>query len=206
MSPEYVQELLDNFDVMNNRYPGDIETCSDDYFLLDAGYNAIANSPVDQDFYLWKPQAQQISTAPGWVAPYGVVYNANLALETLNAGTGSLDPQTVNELKGSALFFRAYAHFQVAQSFAKPYDQSTSNQDPGIPIRTSTALEVKSERGTVQQTYDKIIADFQDALTSLPVTSTIKSRPNKTACYAALARTYLSMGDYTNAGKMADAC
>ena len=206
MSPEYVQELLDDYVTMNSVYPGDIETCSDDYFLLDGGYNGIIFLKADQDFYLWKPNAQQINSSKGWQEPYKVVYNANLALETLNSSGNSLDQRTSNILKGTALFFRAYAHFQVAQSFAKPYDPSTAAQDMGVPIQTSTSLGVVTERGTVQQTYSKIIDDFNQALDLLPLTSTIKSRPNKVAVYAALARTYLSMSDYVNAGKMADAC
>jgi len=206
MEPDYVPDLLDDFDIMNNRYPGEIENCTDDFFLLEAGYNALASSKYPQDLYLWKGEAQQTIIAPGWADSYKVVYNANLALETLAAGTGSLDPTLVNTLKGMAYFFRAYAHHQVAQSYAQPYDVATAGQDAGIPIRTNTAVEVKSERGTVKETYDKIIADFLQALPLLPVTSTIASRPNKAACYAALARTYLSMQDYTNAGKMADEC
>lgn len=206
MQPDYVQELLDDYDTMNTGYPGDNEASSDSFYLLDAGYNGLSFFKDDQDIYLWKSQAIKRTSTSVWTNPYKVVYNANLALETLNASTGSLDQQTINTLKGSALFFRAFACFQVAQSYAKPYDPATANSDPGIPIRTSTALEVKSERGTVQQTYDKIINDLKDALSLLPNTSIIKSRPNKTAAYAALARTYLAMEDYTNAGKMADEC
>ncbi|KIO78292.1 hypothetical protein TH53_04575 [Pedobacter lusitanus] len=204
-----LQGLLDDYDTMNTNYPCDGEISSDNYFLLDANFNTLS-VPDEQNLYLWKTDAQR--TAPGsvvgyWSNPYKIVYNANLILETLNTPeAGTLDQQTFNNLKGSALFYRAYVYFQLAQLYTKPYNANTAGQDLGIPIRITTAVEDKYDRGTVQKTYERIIADYQDAIALLPATSTIKTRPNRAAAYAGLARTYLAMEDYVNAGKMADEC
>lgn len=203
-----LQGILDDYATMNNGYPIDGEVSSDNYFLSDADYSGLFN-PDDRDFYIWNPAAQRFSVGgiTNWINPYKIVYNANLVLETLTTpDAANLSPETINNLKGSALFFRGFTHFSLAQIYAKPYDSSTANQDLGIPIRTSTALEDKSVRGTVQETYDKIISDLQQAITLLPVTSTIKSRPNKVAAYAALARVFLAKQDYVNAGIMANEC
>lgn len=201
------QPLLDNFDIMNALYPIDGEVSSDDYYLLTSSYQSLFNQ-ADKDIYRWDPAARRgITTAnSSWIAPYTVVYNANLVLQTLKTDHGNLDQATINTLNGSALFFRANAFYQVAQLYAKPYSSTTADQDLGIPVRTSPDAGVNSERGTVKQTYDRIIQDFKDAITLLPITSSIKSRPNKTAAYAALARTYLAMEDYNNAGIYADSC
>lgn len=198
------QALLDNFDVMNALYPIDGEISSDDYYLRTPTYLGFIE-PAMRDLYRWDPAAQRIMGG-GWVSPYNVVYNANLVLQVLQDDPAKLDQITINTLKGSALFFRAHTFYQIAQLYAKPYSQTTANQDLGIPVRTSPDLEVESQRGTVKQTYDRILQDLKDAASLLPITSALKSRPNRVAAFAALARTYLSMEDYNNAGNYADSC
>jgi len=204
-----LQGLLDDYATMNTNYPSDGEISSDNYFLLDADFNALSQQD-EKGFYTWKIDAQRVaagSVAGHWSNPYKIIYNANLILETLNMPEASqLDQQTINNLKGSALFFRAYTFFQLAQLYTKPYNANTAGQDLGIPLRITTAVEDKYDRSTVQKTYDRIITDFQEALSLLPITSIIKTRPNKTAAYAALARTYLAIEDYPNAGIMANEC
>ncbi|MBB5620637.1 tetratricopeptide (TPR) repeat protein [Pedobacter cryoconitis] len=193
------QLLLDNYTVMNTGYPSDGELSADDYFIQPNNYNSIA-SQEDRDLYIWSANARRAAAAPQWQNPYKVVLQANLVLETLQKlQGGSTDPVTLNTLKGSALFFRAYAFWNVAQLYAKPYSAASAGQDLGIPLRMTTDLNEKSSRGTLQQTYDRIIQDLQDAVTLLPPTSSVPTRPNKAAAYAMLARTYLSMENYPNA-------
>lgn len=202
-----LQGLIDDYATMNNNYPVDGEVSSDNYFISDADYGGTLSND-DRDFYVWKPSAQRFLSGgiTYWQYPYKIVYNSNLILETLQKEGSTLAQGTFNSLKGSALFFRGYAHFSMAEVYAKPYDPNTASQDLGIPIRTTTALEDRSLRGTVQETYENIIEDLQEAATLLPATVAIKSRPSKAAAYAALARVYLAKQDYTNAGKMADEC
>ncbi|MNQ85856.1 SusD family protein [compost metagenome] len=109
------------------------------------------------------------------------------------------NPIEINPVKGSALFFRAFSFWQIAQLYAKPYTTSTAAQNPGIPLRLKSDINEQSSRGTVQDTYSQIIQDLTEALSLLPNTSTIVSSPNKTSAYAMLARTYLSMQDYPKA-------
>lgn len=194
------QLLLDDYTKMNTNYPIDGEISADDYYLNRISYQ-LANIPDEEkNLYDWNSDAQRISSNPNWVGPYGVVYSANLALETLNKlKQGSDDQALVDALKGAALFYRAYSFWNVAQIYARPYTTGTANQDPGIPLKLDPDINTKSSRGTVGDTYSRIIQDLQDALTLLPKTSQYVTRPNKIAAYAMLARTYLSMGDYPNA-------
>jgi tetratricopeptide (TPR) repeat protein len=202
-----LQSILDDYGVMNSGYPNYGEVSSDDYFLLDASYN-LPNLQPERDLYTWRPRPQLYPTAHDlWATHYKVIYNTNLVLETLNEPEGkATDAAITDPLRGSARFFSAYAYFQLAQLYAKPYDATTAAQDLGIPIRKSALLDDKPKRGTVEETYTRIVDDLKEAINLLPISSTVKSRPNKKAAYAALARTYLAMGDYVNAGKMADEC
>lgn len=202
-----LQSILDDYGIMNSAYPYYGEVSSDDYFLLDASYNLPALQ-FERDLYTWKDRPQLVANAQDlWVNYYKVIYNTNLVLETLNGEEGKGTPATVaNPLRGAALFFRGYEYFQLAQLYAKAFDPATASTDLGIPIRKSALLDDKPKRGTVAENYALIVNDFKEAIELLPLNSSVKSRPNKKSAYAALARTYLVMGDYVNAGKMADEC
>lgn len=198
------QALLDDYNRMNAGYPDHGEAASDNYYLTDAVYEALtdfSNTPENKNNYSWHPQGEHVTQ---WLSTYQVIYNANLVLSTLE----KISPEETNYkvVMGSALFFRAFAYYQLAQLFCKPYTAATANTDLGIPLRLTPDVSKLSVRGTVQQVYNRIIADLTEAISLLPIEVKIKSRPSKAACYGALARTYLSMEDYINAGKMADEC
>ncbi|MBS1503668.1 MAG: RagB/SusD family nutrient uptake outer membrane protein, partial [Bacteroidetes bacterium] len=76
----------------------------------------------------------------------------------------------------------------------------TALSDLGIPLRLKADIAEKVGRGTVQEVYDQIINDLNQAITLLPsVTQPYRTTPTKQAAYATLARVYLTMGDYGNA-------
>lgn len=195
--------LMDNYAFMNSSYPSYAEAVSDNIYILETNYNAL---PVgNRDTYLWKSEADL--NFGDWQSTYQKILYANQVLETLSKITPSANDQnTWNEIKGTALFFRSYALFQAAQIWAKPYDVATANQDFGIPVKLTPDLNEKTERGTVKQTYDRIVLDMEEAVGLLPATTIFQSRPSKIAANAALARFYLAMGEYTKAGDNADAC
>lgn len=191
------QRLLDNYDVMNKSYPSDGEASADDYYLNLNRYNQ--QDPENQSLYGWAADAQRKTAATQWQGPYKVVYYANLVLDNLEKVKGTADQSTLNSIKGTALFFRAFTFWSIAQLYAESYSPGGANGGPGIPLRLSADMNVVVGRGTVTQTYSRIIQDLNEAVTLLPVTSVISSRPNKAAAYAMLARTYLCMEDYPNA-------
>lgn len=196
------QAMLDDYDRMNCSYPDHGEAAADDYYMTDATYNFLQdvnNTPEDKYNYSWNPQGEHVSQ---WLRGYQVVYSANLVLSTLNKL--SSEQSNYKVVKGSALFFRAFAFYHLAQLFCKPYIAATATKDLGIVLRLTPDPYEVSIRATVQQVYDRITLDLKEALLLLPDVVSVKSRPTKTAVYAMLARTYLAMQDYTNAGKMAD--
>lgn len=193
------QLLLDDYTTMNTGYPSDGEASADNYYLNDTGYLLTSITTADRDLYIWAIGAIRPSASPQWQTPYKVVYNANIVLESLDKLKGSTDQRTLDAIRGSALFFRAYSFWEIAQLYTKPYASATSGQDLGIPLRLNSDINDKSERGTLQATYSRIIQDLQDAIGLLSSNSTVSSRPSKAAAYAMLSRVYLSMDDYTQA-------
>ena len=199
---EDCENILANFGVMNSNYPSDGEASADNYFITNTSWGALPFQE-DKDTYIWAPQGQRLIT--NWNGSYKTVFYSNVVLETLD----KIKPKTNeitkwNMLKGSALFFRAYAFYQIAQVFAKPYNQATAEQDMGIPIRLSSDINEKTTRATLKQSYSQILNDLQQSSQLLPAVASIKSQPNKAASFAALARTFLSMEDYSNALVYAD--
>lgn len=191
------QLLMDDYTILNASFYAEGEAAADNYYITDANFNGITN--VDErDNYIWDAQGRH---SPAWSKPYEATYKANLVLEVLK-GLRATDPQ-YNSLKGTALFFRAFAFYNLAQLFAQPYRSASAQNDLGIVLKLTPNVEPTVKRATLKETYDKIVQDFTDAASLLPVTTSIQSRPNKAATYAALARTYLTIEDYANAERAA---
>jgi starch-binding outer membrane protein, SusD/RagB family len=196
-----LQALLDNNNIINGRTTDLIGVLDDDYYVIADDYN---NSSEEERLnYIWD---QQAFYKAGWNTPYqGSIYYSNVILDVLPNISYSADSTLYNTIKGSALFHRAFSFFQIAQLFCKPYT-TTASTEPGIVLRLTSAIEAPSVRSTVQQTYDQIINDLNKAIDLLPSTTDFPTKPTKAAAYGMLARVYLSMGDYTNAGVYANLC
>ncbi|MFB2118843.1 RagB/SusD family nutrient uptake outer membrane protein [Parapedobacter sp. 2B3] len=200
-----LQSILDRNLVMNNYYPVIGDLASDDYYLSYNIWQAL--SLTFREIYTWESNFLDVGSTSIWQRPYLTVFYANAALE----GVEKIAPNMTNKIErsnivGSAHFFRAFAFYTTSQIFAKHYSSATANSDLGIVLRTTTDVNVKSKRSTVQESYDKIISDLKIAVSNLPINPVYKFRPSKPAAYALLARTYLVMSDYENALLYADSC
>ncbi len=141
----------------------------------------------------------------------GTPINGFLYANTILENTGKITPaaneqETWNSIKGSALFLRAHAFYWLAQEFCAPFNAASAAKDAGIALRLTSDINAPTTRASVQASYDQVIADLKEAITLLPVTQEYKTRPSKPAAYALLARTYLAMRNYEQAGSYADSC
>lgn len=197
------QAILDGATKLN-RGSGAAYTLNDDYYLNYADWNGLFNER-DKEAYIWDENVQYDDE---WLHMYQVVFYANTVLDNIGkVNADSRDNNTKrNNLKGGALFYRAWAFYQVSQLFTAPYESSSAESVPGIPLRLTADFSVPSTRSTLQQTYDQIISDLREAAQLLPVDVSVETRPCKGAAFGMLARTYLLMGQYLNAKKYADSC
>jgi hypothetical protein len=204
------QALLDDDRVINgygnSGYPSLGETGSDDYTVSSMQYNAY--SYIDQQATIWADQIHTTEEVNDWALPYRVVFTANVVLNTLDNINSEKDQlPTWKGIRGSALFCRAFAYYQLAQIFAPAYDSSTAGTDWGLPLRLSTDVDEKFSRATVQQTYDQILRDLTEAGTLLPKDSSwYPTRPSRTAVYGLLSRVYLSARNYPLCLLYTDSC
>jgi len=197
-----LQALLDYSSRMNlMQTPTFSESSCDDYFLLEANYNAFEEDR--QRIYTWSRQAYDFQN--DWSTSYEPVYTANFCLEQLekNKATSATVLQW-NNIKGSALFYRSYYFLGLMWMHAKAYDKQTANADLGIVLRLVSDFNVPSKRATVEESYNRIIQDAKDAITYLPDYPIHSMRPSRIAAYGLLARTYTSMRIYDSAYKYAN--
>lgn len=193
------QALLDNADRVMNVAPMIGMIASDDAFTTDAGWKGLITA-TERNCYLWADDPYNGEQCNDWNIPYQQVFYANIVLEGLEkvAITPANESQW-KSLKGSAIFFRAHAFYQLAEHFTMPYDESQASSMLGIPIRLTPDIHAAVARASLAATYEQIISDLTNSIELLPQRPAYKTRPSLPAAYALLARVYLTMGRFDDA-------
>ncbi len=135
-----------------------------------------------------------------WTNGYLVAYRANSILENIESLS---DGDFKNNIQGEALALRALAHFDMTRVFAKLPQQAAAG-DLGVPYVTSTDVTLQPNRPSVQETYDKIVADLEQAK-GLIGTDNGTGRLDRSSVNALLSRVYLYAGQYDQAATAATA-
>jgi len=134
-----------------------------------------------------------------YIAIYNSIYTANKIIGNIDK-VPNLDATEKSNTLGEALFIRALGHFDLLRLFGEHWDKTSAY---GISIiTTANAPKTPVARSTVDDSYKQIIADLQQAITSM---NTINGNQyaSASAAKALLARVYLYYGDNTNAASMA---
>ena len=155
----------------------------------------------------WQANASETNSnnARIWRVYYQWIMNANLILEGLeNVEVGAGQEELYNQIKGEALTFRAYGHFQVVQLWADRYVAGGANTHLGIPYRMDSKGG-ELARSTCKETYDYILADLDEAASLL---AGIKVNDvhhfSEKVVWGLKARVALAMQDYANAAAWAE--
>lgn len=191
---EEFRALLDNgYDVMN-RTSYLTQIADGDFKVSESGIMSLIHE--SRNAYLWKEDIFEGSVSFEWNKSYEQIFYTNVVLEGLADIDRHMDAKEFDHVKGAALFMRGYALNQVVQQYAVPYDAAMAKGLVGVPIRTSSDVNIKSKRSTLAQSYEQIIRDITESIPLLPEKSERRTRPSKAAAYAMLARVYLTMGEY----------
>jgi len=196
-----LQKLLHNEGVFNRNYPSLGELASDDYYVSTSRWSG--QDPYFQNAYIWsKTLVDPNNIDHAWQDCYSQVYNANTVLDYLPK-VPNTNQTLFNQIKGTALFYRSIAFFNLLTIYASPYDPGTAASDLGIPLRLTSDLNAKSTRANQAQCYHQIIADLQEASTLLSSQVADITSPSKVSAFGLLSRIYLSNGDFANCLSMA---
>jgi starch-binding outer membrane protein, SusD/RagB family len=125
-----------------------------------------------------------------WRPAYTYIYTANLVLEGLEKSSG-LTPSLKEQLKGEALFVRAFCYFYLVNLFG----------DVPLVTQTNYLNSATLPRSSKMVIYDAILEDLKTAQQLLPSTFSTNERirPTKWAATALLARTYLYLNNWAAA-------
>ena len=184
-------------------------------------------SPSDryhEQLYSWKDVtyniSEQNSPSAVWQSYYAAIAAANAVIEKVDEieATGLIEGKAMDArdkarlaaVKGEAHLIRAYHHYILAQVFCMPYrGPELSKTELGIPYATKpeTSLQPHYERGTLQETYDKIEADLLIGLANVSddFYDVPKYHFNVAAANAFAARFYLAKREYEKVVKYATA-
>jgi hypothetical protein len=158
------------------------------------------NSP-DKELELAFGYLYQASTATN--APLQLILDAENKGVDVFPNMTAADRATLQRYKGELLFMRAVAYWYLARTWAPPYNPDGANDGKYFVLArnyVNGADDIKNGKlGTVEEVYASIVQDLQDAIESLPTTYVVteqsqRSRVNKYAAKAMLARVYFYMG------------
>lgn len=181
---------------------------ADEYkYSSDATWLSI-RSVTARNSYIWAKDLYEGQATLNWNVPYFAIFYANNVLAGLEKiKVSNLNSNGWNKIKGTALFTRAYAYYELVNNFSPFYDEATALTDLGVPLRLSPSIDEILQRSTVNETFARIFKDLKEATYllegSLPEG---RSRPSKVAAHALFARIYLNKRDYANAELHADTC
>lgn len=196
-----LQQILDGSQNFNFNFCSIGEVSADDYFLKQKVFDS--QNETNRKFYLWESPIYSYNN--DWAKAYIPIYNCNLVLDKLiEIKRTALNENDWDNVKGSALFYRANQYLSLIWTYGKAFNERTSPTDLGIVLRNTSDFNVKSERSTVSKSYRVILDDLLESAQRLPEKAVHLMRPSKITAYATLARTYLSMAKYDSAYYFAD--
>lgn len=190
------------------------------HLMADEAGEVFTNPEVGEDdsdtrenyfgFYTWQ---QRVELKPDgtenerdvddWNRVYEHVNLVNMILFEADQMGASNDREMVelSRIRGEAYFLRAAYYFWLVNLYGKPYQESSSSTDLGVPIKITEYIEDKKfSRNTVKEVYEQILEDLQKAEENLKDKSR-KSvyRADIVAVYLLKSRVALYMQDWTTA-------
>jgi len=136
-----------------------------------------------------------------WNTYYTAIADANSVINPLSANEDRTPEE--DALLGQALAIKSFSLFNLVRIYAHTYIGNET--DPGVPIPDRIDFEGKS-RGTVQDVYDQIIPDLEQAVTLLDgFTRASKQEIDKSVAQGFLAKIYLETGNWSLAASNAAA-
>jgi len=157
-------------------------------------YNAVSTTTADAFFLNALLPTTSVVNGSFWRPSYQNIYRVNSIIEQLSAAKG-ITGSVRQQLMGEAKFVRALYYFYLVNLFGE------------VPLVTGTDYRVNASlpRATELEIYRQIVSDLKEAenLLEPAYPAALRSRPNRWAASALLARAYLYHKDWALAEQAA---
>lgn len=110
--------------------------------------------------------------------------NANMIMDHIDDASGLENEK--NNIKGQALFYRAFGYFYLVQLWAERYKAEGNNTQLGVVMRLKSGSIGPKERSSVEDVYKQINDDLDESIRYLLETTV--QRPNKSHINVHVAR------------------
>lgn len=203
---EDYERILNDFSLTKLLSDG-IEKLSDDYYnpALEEGLQI---QDADYRLYFWLNDPYTNASDLQYYSPWNILYNAiyqyNAVINGIDkASGGSQDRKDI--AKGRALVGRAICYYYLNNIYGQIPSSTTDKVALGVPLVISNKLtDALPARSSTWLTFDFIVKDLKEGIQLLPTTSSTNYQINKLGAYGWLARTYLSMKEYSKAEEAAN--
>lgn len=168
------------------------------------GYSA----PLNSTGYYWDESFDRAGsmTAKGHEVMYSTCYDKiasyNIIIQNIDDSEGTKEDKVAT--KAQARILRALNYFYLINTYARPYDPATAEQERGIILRDVFNLEEEGVQGSVADAYRLIQSDIEEALPDLPHKALNTYRPDKSFGYALKAKVHLFKREIDDALKAAE--
>ncbi|MDY0174124.1 MAG: RagB/SusD family nutrient uptake outer membrane protein [Bacteroidales bacterium] len=172
------------------------DVCGEDMIVWGGWYS--------YDYNYWGHTRGDIFKASAlWRFYYRLINNTNSIINYVDDAEGLQSDKDF--IKGQALALRGWAYFHLVRLFQHTY--AIAQNMPGVPIylEPTTDQTEGAPRGTVQDTYDRVLEDFLQAEGLLQgFVRSYKNHIDQSIVRAFLAQTYLTMNNWEKAAEYAD--
>ncbi|WPR73029.1 RagB/SusD family nutrient uptake outer membrane protein [Flavobacterium sp. NG2] len=186
--------LLQNQSFYGGRYLVFNEQRADEFGQSDG--NAAAGSAV------WNQNVASTNDFVNnvWSVGYTAINASNILISKLE-GTTVVSENLAKNYIAEAKFVRALAYFSLIQTYAKPY--ALDKNGLGLPLRLTPITSAGNNdlaRSTIEEIYNQILKDLNEAETDLPTEYTTSllntSRAKKVTAIALKTRVYLVQNNF----------
>ena len=160
---------------------------------ITATNNFVVNEFITNNPSIDNPVIEQFYTVA-----YDIINRANWVIERVSAldDSDGFEGNRRSEIIAEAKIFRAICHFDLLRNYGKFYDMSADN---GIVVKDMVSRDLNPKpRSSVQQSYDFIIGDLNDAIANGPDSSS-PFFLSTTFAKGLKAKVQLYMGDFSGA-------
>lgn len=185
-----------------------ISILSDNVQVVDEDLDFLASNsltrPLKSMYLLDDVFYQSSELDESWENHYDVVGSCNHILNSLEELSG--DEALIAQYKAEALVHRAHAYWRLVNIYGVHYGEAKANEEgSGIPLLTQYGnTEESLMRASVNDVYNQIVGDLEEAIPALLSGRPNISRINTSAAEALMARVQLHKGNYALALEYAE--